>query len=404
MTLATLWQQIRDGERPIAPILVALAIIWVALGAATPTFWSAENLVNLTLQSVSTGIIALGIVVVLLVGQIDLSVGSVSGLSAATVAVAVMHGEWPLTLAVLAALLCGALIGLLYGLLVAYVGLPGFVLTLSGLLIFAGIQWQLLGSAGSVNLPFESWLVRFSQTAFVPQWLVWTAIAVVVVTSTTMRVLSRRRRAARGLSTESAGMLILRSAALTLAFAAPALYLQQDRGIGWSVALFVVLVAALGLLMRRTRWGRSIRAVGGDAQSAHLAGVPVRPVVLSAFVACSTLAALGGVLAAGRLAAANQDTGGGELFLMAIAAAVVGGTSLYGGRGSPWSAVVGVLVIQSIANGLTLLDLDASSRNIVTGLVLVVAISVDTLLRRRSPRSAQALPSLRGTGRHSLGR
>ncbi|MFC9985153.1 sugar ABC transporter permease [Microbacterium keratanolyticum] len=386
MTLSALWQQFRDGERPIAPVLVALAVVWLALGAAAPTFWSPENLVNLALQSVSTGIIALGIVVVLLVGQIDLSVGSVSGLAAATVAVGVMQWEWPLTLAVLVALAAGALTGLIYGVLVAYVGLPGFVLTLSGLLVIAGIQWQLLGRAGSVNLPLDSWLVRFSQTAFVPAWLVWTAIGLVVVATATARLIARRRRIARDLPVAPLGMDVLRVVLLAAVFAVPALYLHQDRGIGWSVALFIALVAAVGLLLRRTRWGRSIRAVGGDTQAARLAGVPIRPVVLSAFVVCSTLAALGGVLAAGRLAAANQDTGGGELFLMAIAAAVVGGTSLYGGRGSAWSALAGVLVIQSIANGLTLLDLDASARNIATGVVLVVAISVDTLLRRRSPQ------------------
>lgn len=386
MTLSALWQQFRDGERPIAPVLVALAVVWLVLGAAAPTFWSAENLVNLALQSVSTGIIALGIVVVLLVGQIDLSVGSVSGLAAATVAVGVMQWEWPLTLAVLVALAAGALTGLIYGVLVAYVGLPGFVLTLSGLLVIAGIQWQLLGRAGSVNLPLDSWLVRFSQTAFVPDWLVWTAIGLVVVATASAHLIARRRRIARDLPVAPLGMEMLRVALLAAVFAVPTLYLQQDRGIGWSVALFIALVAAVGLLLRRTRWGRSIRAVGGDTQAARLAGVPIRPVVLSAFVVCSTLAALGGVLAAGRLAAANQDTGGGELFLMAIAAAVVGGTSLYGGRGSAWSALAGVLVIQSIANGLTLLDLDASARNIATGVVLVVAISVDTLLRRRSPQ------------------
>jgi len=386
MTFSALWHQIRDGERPLAPVLVALALIWVALSAATPTFWSAENLVNLTLQSVSIGVIALGIVVVLLVGQIDLSVGSVSGLAAAAVAVGVLQWEWPLAVSVLVALFAGAAIGAIYGVLVAYVRLPGFVLTLAGLLVIAGLQWQLLGSTGSVNLPFDSWLVRFSQTAFVPTWMVWTVVAAIIGLTAAARVMTRLRRNARGLPVEPVGFAAARIGLVAVAVIAPAFYLQQDRGVGWSVALFVGLVALVGLLLRRTRWGRSIRAVGGDARAAHLAGVPVRRVTLSAFVVCSTLAALGGVLAAGRLAAANQSTGGGELFLIAIAAAVVGGTSLYGGRGSAWSALVGVLIIQSIANGLTLLNMDASTRNIVTGLVLIVAISVDTLLRRRSPR------------------
>ena len=159
-------------------------------------------------------------------------------------------------------------------------------------------------------------------------------------------------------------------------------YLGTNRGVGAVFALFVGLVALTDLMLRRTRWGRFVRAVGGDAEAARKAGVPVRRVFVSAFVACSTLAALGGVLAVGRLAAANQGSGAGDTNLTAIAAAVIGGTSLFGGRGSAWSALVGILVVQSISTGLTLLNLDQSARLVVTGLVLAVAVTIDALQRR----------------------
>ena len=157
---------------------------------------------------------------------------------------------------------------------------------------------------------------------------------------------------------------------------------QTNRGVGLTFALFVGLVAVVDLLLRRTRWGRAVRAVGGDVESARRAGIPVRRTLVSVFVACSSLAALGGVLSVGRLAAANQGTGGGDTNLTAIAAAVIGGTSLFGGRGSAWSALLGVLVIQSISSGLTLLNLDTSVRYVITGLVLALAVAIDTVMRR----------------------
>ncbi|GAA1945857.1 sugar ABC transporter permease [Microbacterium aquimaris] len=389
MNLAEHWRRMRDGERPVFPIVVALVVIWVILGFASPAFWAPENLVNLSLQSVSTGIIALGVVIVLLIGQIDLSVGAVSGLAAAIAAVTAMSWGWPLAIAVVSALAVGAIIGVLYGVLIARVGLPGFVLTLAGLLIATGLQWQILGDAGSINLPFDSWLVRFTQTAFVPTPVAWVLVTLAVVGTAVPRVIARRRRRAADLGAESVGAIALKTLLVAVLLAVPVAYLSQARGVGWSVVLFVALVWAADILLRRTRWGRGIRAIGGDHHAARLAGVPVRRIVVSAFVACSTLAALGGVLAAGRLAAANQSSGGGELFLIAIAAAIVGGTSLYGGRGNAWSALVGILIIQSIANGLTLIDLDASARNIATGVVLVLAVTIDTLLsRRRRPFAA----------------
>ncbi|ROS72134.1 sugar ABC transporter permease [Cellulomonas sp. PhB143] len=381
--LRSLWRRMRAGELRMLPIVVALLVIWVVFGIANPTFWTAENLVNLSLQSVSTGVIALGVVLVLLVGQIDLSVGSVSGLAAAIVAVGSVQWGWPLALGVVVAVVVGMAVGLVYGIACTRLGLPSFVLTLAGLLVLAGVQWRVLGTDGSVNLPFGSWLVRFSQSWFVPAAVAWVAVVVVVLVVAGVALLERRRRVLVDLPAESLGRIAARCALLAVVLALVVGYLGRARGVGVSVVFFLALVVVADVLLRRTRWGRSMRAVGGSRRAALLAGVPVRRTLVSAFVACSALAAVGGVLAAGRLAAANQGTGGGDVFLTAIAAAVIGGTSLFGGRGSAWSAVLGVLVIQSIANGLTLLDLDSAARSIVTGVVLALAVSIDTLVRGR---------------------
>ncbi|MBD8078693.1 sugar ABC transporter permease [Cellulosimicrobium arenosum] len=375
--------RVRGAHLGMLPIVVALVLIWAVLGAINPAFLSAENLVNLTLQSVPTGIIALGVVLVLLVGQIDLSVGSVSGLAAAVLAVGTVTLGWPVGLAVVAVLVIGALVGFAYGVLSTRLGLPSFVFTLAGLLVLAGVQLRVLGPDGSINLPFESWLVRTVQQGFLSPAAAWAVVVVAVVVYAGTRVVDHVRRVRSELPSPGLARIAVHTAVLAAVLSVTVAYLGTARGVGYTVALFVVLVVVVDVLLRRTRWGRSVRAVGGNRRSALLAGVPVRSVVVSCFVACSTFAALGGVLAAGRLAAANQGTGGADTYLLAIAAAVIGGTSLFGGRGSAWSALVGVLVIQSIANGLTMLNLDLATRYIVTGGVLLLAIVVDMMIRGR---------------------
>jgi len=374
-------QQLRGAHLGMLPIVAALVLIWVVLGAINPAFLSAENLVNLTLQSAPTGIIALGVVLVLLVGQIDLSVGSVSGLAAAVLAVGTVGLGWPV--AIVAALSVGVVVGLGYGLLSTRLGLASFVFTLAGLLILAGVQLRVLGPKGSINLPFESWLVRTVQQGFLAPAVAWGLVVVVVAGYAALRVTDHVRRVRAELPSPGLARVAVRTAVLAAVLVATVAYLGTARGIGYTVVLFVALVVVVDVLLRRTRWGRSVRAVGGNRRSALLAGVAVRRTVVSCFVACSTFAALGGVLAAGRLAAANQGTGAADTYLTAIAAAVIGGTSLFGGRGSAWSALLGVLVLQSIANGLTLLNLDTATRYIVTGAVLLLAIVVDMLIRGR---------------------
>lgn len=379
---AELWHRLRTGEMSALPIAGALVLIWIVFQALNGSFLSSDNLVNLTQQSAATGVIALGVVLTLHLGQIDLSVGAVSGLAAAIVAVGSVRIGWPLALAVVAALVAGVLIGLLYGAVHTRLGVPSFVFTLAGLLVVGGLQLRVLGSTGSVNLPFQSWLVRFCQTSFLPPALSWVVVAGVVVVFAVSRLRDRARRLQAELSAPSLGSVLARAAVLAAILATVVAYLGTNRGVGAVFALFVGLVALTDLALRRTRWGRFVRAVGGDAEAARRAGVPVRRVLVSVFAACSTLAALGGVLAAGRLAAANQASGAVDVTLTAVAAAVIGGTSMYGGRGSAWSALLGILIIQSISTGLTLLNMDQSVRYVVTGLVLAVAVVIDALQRR----------------------
>ncbi len=236
-------------------------LIGVVLGAINPAFLSAENLVNLTLQSAPTGIIALGVVLVLLVGQIDLSVGSVSGLAAAVLAVGTVGLGWPVGVAIVAALSVGVVVGLGYGLLSTRLGLASFVFTLAGLLILAGVQLRVLGPKGSINLPFESWLVRTVQQGFLAPAVAWGLVVVVVAGYAALRVTDHVRRVRAELPSPGLARVAVRTAVLAAVLVATVAYLGTARGIGYTV-VFVALVVVVDVLLRRTRWGR-LRAVGG---------------------------------------------------------------------------------------------------------------------------------------------
>jgi D-xylose transport system permease protein len=380
--ISAFFDRVRSGDLGSLPVIVGLVIIWSVFTALNPVFVSSSNLVNLLFDCSTVGVIALGIVCVLMVGEIDLSVGSISGFASAMVGTLWVNQGWPVALAILAALAVGGFIGALYALLFNRLGMPSFVSTLAGLLAVLGLQLYILGSTGSINLPYGSNLVNFGQLLVMPDWLSYALAAVpgIVMLITGLRTVSRRR--AVNLSAPSVGGLIVRVAALTILLELIVGYLNQARGIPWMFGLFVGLVVAMNYALTRTQWGRSMTAVGGNREAARRAGIKVRSIYLSAFVMCSMFAALGGVLSAARLASASQQAGTGDVNLNAIAAAVIGGTSLFGGRGSAYSALLGIIVIQSIASGLTLLDLSSSLRYMITGAVLAIAVIVDSLARR----------------------
>ncbi|TDU87139.1 D-xylose transport system permease protein [Kribbella voronezhensis] len=374
--------RLRSGDLGSVPVVVGLVIIWAVFQIANNSFLSSRNLVNLTLQTTSVGVIALGIVLVLLLGEIDLSVGSVSGLAGAVLGVTFVNKGWPLLLSLVVSALLGLVIGLFYGALYTRFGVPSFVITLAGLLGFLGLQLLVLGKEGTLNIPFDSGIVKFATQSFLSPALAYGLVVVVVAAYALSRLRNRGARAAAGLSTAPTAMIAIKAAALALVLLIPVLVLNGDRGVSSMFLLFVALVLATDFMIRRTRWGRSVVAVGGNVEAARRAGINVRFIYLSVFAACSTFAAVGGILATARLIAVNQSTGGGDTNLNAIAAAVIGGTSLFGGRGSAYSALLGALVIMSISNGLALLSLDSSVRYMVTAGVLLVAVTIDSLSRR----------------------
>jgi simple sugar transport system permease protein/D-xylose transport system permease protein len=374
--------RIRGGDLGVLPVVVGLAVIWTILQILHHGFLSSANLVNLLMESAAVGTIALGVVCVLLVAQIDLSVGSVSGVAAATLGVTFVVNGWNVWLSVLVAALTGAIIGWIYGQVFNRFGVPSFVITLAGLLSFLGLQLFILKGIGTINLPFDSPLVYFGQLAFVDDWLSYVFVVIAAAAIFLTGFLRARSRRAAGLSAESLQMISIKSIALLVVLGFIAWYLNQARGIGWMFVFFVALVVIMHYMLTRTKWGRSMYAVGGNVEAARRSGINVKFIYTSAFVACSTLAAVGGILAASRLAAASQSSGGGDVNLNAIAAAVIGGTSLFGGRGTAFAALLGIIVIQSISSGLILLNLDSSFRFMVTGLVLLLAVTLDSVSRR----------------------
>ena len=374
--------RLRSGDLGMLPVIVGLVLISTVFSALNPVFLAPNNLVNLLFDCATVGVISLGIVCVLMLGEIDLSVGSMSGLASAMIGVLWVNAGLSLPLAILAALATGALIGAVYAILYNRLGMPSFVSTLSGLLAILGLQLYILGPTGSINLPFASPLVGFGQLWILPAWasyllgllpgaiMVWVGLSVM------------RQRTAAGLSAQPLGRLVLKAAALTVALEGAIYYLHLGRGVPVMFALFVLLAVILNYGLTRTQWGRAMFAVGGNKEAARRSGINVRKIYLSAFMLCSTLAALGGILSASRLASSSQQAGTGDVNLNAIAAAVIGGTSLFGGRGTAWSAVLGIIVIQAISNGLTLLNLSSSLRYMITGGVLAIAVIVDSLARQ----------------------
>ncbi|MET0812294.1 MAG: sugar ABC transporter permease [Microbacterium sp.] len=389
-SFALLVARIRGGDLGSLPVAAGLVVIWAVFQILNPNFLSSDNLVNLTMQCAAIGTIALGVVLVLLVGEIDLSVGSVSGLASAVLAVTFVQLRWSLELALLAAIAIGCLVGLLYGYLYNRFGVPSFVITLAGLLGFLGLQLWVLGSAGSINLPDSSWIVYFARQLYLPPWASYAVIVVGVGLYAWMRVRQARRRARANLVSQSYVEIGVRAAVLLIVLLALAWYLNLDRGVGVMFLFFVGLVIVANAALTRTRWGRAVYAVGGSVEAARRAGIRVDRIYLSVFALCSTLAAVGGILAAARLGAANQSSGGGDVNLNAIAAAVIGGASLFGGRGTAFAALLGIFVIQSISSGLTLLSLNSSVQFMVTGVVLVLAVIIDSLSRRKRAASGRA--------------
>ena len=385
------WVGVKSGDFGSLPIIVGLLLICVVFQWQNSNFLTAGNFVNLIVQAAAITTIAMGIVFVLLLGEIDLSVGYVSGVAGVTVALLTLPDgshQFATVPALIAALGVGLGIGLLQGTIISKLGVPSFVVTLAGLLAWNGVVLLLIGDRGTVIIQ-NSFFVGFAND-FLPEATSWMLAIGAVALYAGSLLWERHQRTKNDLERAPDLLLLLRVLGLAAAAFAVVYVAYQDRGIPY---VFLMLTGAYILwtfVLNRTRFGRHIYAVGGNTEAARRAGISVDRVKIACFMICSMMAALGGIVLASRLRSIDTNSGGGSILLYSIAAAVIGGTSLFGGRGSMKAAVLGALVIGSIDNGLGLLGLSAGTKFVVTGLVLLAAVSVDSLSRRGRESAGRA--------------
>lgn len=366
-------------EFRLGPVLVVLLLVWVFFAIMNPRFLSPVNLSNLTLQIAVTATLALGLVFVLLLGEIDLSVAALSGVCAAVTANLAVNMGWDPVLAVLAGLVLGIIWALVQALIVLY-GAPSFIVTLAGSLALGGVLLLLLPAAGQITLS-DSPLKAIAGSYLPPVWG-WAAGVVAVLLAAfffNMRNKHRRRQRLRGSLVSGVVVPVAAVAALVVVIV---LLMNSHRGVPVIFASLMAIVAALAYATSQTRFGVRLYAVGGNREAARRAGIPVGRTILIAFGLAGLFAGLAGIFAASRLLGVSNQSGGGTLLLEAIAAAVIGGTSLFGGKGTVWSAVLGALLIGSISNGMDLLGLPTEAKLIVTASILVAATVADVILSR----------------------
>jgi len=387
------WARVRGGDIGSLPAVLGLIALVILFGALEgSTFLSIFNFANLINQSAAIIVLAMGLVFVLLLGEIDLSAGFAAGTCAAVLAVALNSWglAWPVAL--LAALLTGAVIGLVIGNLVARLGIPSFVVTLAMFLALQGAMLLIIGEGGTIPIRSEAILVIMNGNMSVVAGWVLAAVIVGGFALTTLLAIGRRRKA--GLAAEAMSVWAIKVIALAVLIFVATYLLNQERqlptakvviqGVPWVVVVILVLLVGLTFILQRTGFGRHVYAVGGNREAARRAGINVKGLMITCFIFCSTLAAVAGVLLASRDNSVSPTTGGAQTLLFAVGAAVIGGTSLFGGRGKIRDAVIGGLVIAVIANGLPLITQQSGIQFIVTGLVLLVAASVDAISRRRA--------------------
>jgi D-xylose transport system permease protein len=372
-------RRVIQGDLSSLRVVFGLILIAVVFQVQEPRFLSAENLTNLMLQITTIGLISVGIVYVLLLGEIDLSVGAVSGLAAAVMTVLNVKHGWNAYLAIGAALAVGAAIGFMQGSLFSKFVVPSFVVTLAGLLTWEGALLQVLGKTGSLNITDPK--ITGLANIFYSDTVGWIFAAVAIAAYGLVLALGFRRRVAAGLAERSPIPQVIKFVLVAAVMIGAVAVLNSDRGVPLAVMILLGFVVGMEYVVKGTTFGRHVFAVGGNSEAARRAGIRVNGVKIAVFTISGTMAAVGGIMAASRLFAVNQNSGGNELLLLAIAGPVIAGTSLFGGRGSVWTALLGALVIGSIANGMDLLGLSSPVKLMVTGGVLLLAVLVDAVVR-----------------------
>jgi D-xylose transport system permease protein len=370
-----------QGDLAELRVILVLAVIWVIFQVQEDRFLTAVNLTNLVLQITAVGLVSIGVVLVLLLGEIDLSVGAVYGLCSSIMAVLAEQHGWSPYLAIAVAIAAGAGIGLFQGTVFTRFLIPSFVVTLAGLLAWQGFQLRVLGETGTVNVT-DPKITGLTNT-FYSDTLGWVLAVVAIAAFAGLTLYNRQRRVRQGLPAPALATLVIRIVLVAAAAIAAVAVLNSDRGVPLAALIFLGFLLVFYYITTKTTFGRHIYAVGGNAEAARRAGIRVTRVRVIVFMLCSSMAAIGGIMGASRLLAVNQSSGAGDTLLLAIAAPVIAGVSLFGGRGNVWAALLGALVIGSISNGMDLLALESSTKFIVTGAVLLAAVIIDAVARRQ---------------------
>ncbi len=410
------FRRLRSGDLGAIPIILGLVLITIIFQSLNENFLTPRNFVNLIVQMAGITVIAIGVVFVLLLGEIDLSIGYVSAVAAVLLAL-LLRGPtgisgvgqimerlgfvepWSWWVAMVVALLLVALIGVIQGLIITRFQLPSFVVTLAGLLVWNGVVLILIGAGGTViiqdqvivniaNYFLPKELVVNDMTLSVnASWLVGFAIVVFFAVGRISRWVSRRKR---GVSTTPVVIIVTEIVLVTAVTAVVIHICNLDRGVPLVGVIMLILLTFFSFLATRTRFGRYVYAIGGNMEAARRAGINVTRIRVTVFMLSSLMAGVGGIVLASRLRSVDTAAGGGDLLLISIAAPVIGGTSLFGGRGRVISALLGALIIAGVNNGMGLLGLSAGVKFVVTGLVLLAAVLVDAISRRGRTQSGLA--------------
>ena len=387
MTLAGRLRNALGADLGPLPVIVGLIAVWIFFQTQNSNFLTARNLSNLILQMAVVSVLAMATVVVMVAGEIDLSLGSVAGVTSALLGVLLTNHHWSVWAALVATFAVGAGIGLLQGAVTVFVGVPSFIVTLGGFLAWAGLQLSLIGSEGDlpVNNPTIAAIAN-NYLSHAAGWILAVAVVAVVAGVELMRVRDRRAVGAPiGMPRGS----IVRVLAVTAGSFGLVAMLNSNFGVPYVLLVFGGVALALGWMMQRTIFGRHLYAIGGNREASRRAGVPVSVIRITVLGISGLLAGLAGVIATSNLYGTSAGVGGGIILLEAIAAAVIGGTSLFGGRGRIYQALLGALVVASVENGLALLGKAASTEDMATGVILVLAVSLDAFNRRRRAAAGQ---------------
>jgi D-xylose transport system permease protein len=389
--LGLVWRRIKGGETGVLPVIGGLVLVSVLFQTLDSHFLTAGNLVNLLVQAAVFALLGMAEVFVLLLGEIDLSVGFVAGIGAVVLAwLAKPQVGWPWWAAIGAALVATTLIGLLHGTLITRIGLPSFVVTLAGLLFWQGVMLFVLGNGGSIQL--QDPVLTDIASGTLSRAVGWgVMVAVVAVFGTVVWRRDAHRRAS-GLAVAPAALTLAKIVVMLLGGAGLILLANADRGVlapvfglPWVVVLVLGVLVVWAYLLGRRRFGLYVYAVGGNAEAARRAGVNLARIRTASFMLASLTAGIAGIVYASRLRSISTSLDGGTLVLYAVAGAVIGGTSLFGGRGKALHGVLGGLVIAAIDNGMGLLGFSAAAKYVVTAVVLLVAVTIDAVARRRRP-------------------